>query len=184
MFPYRFHITNAVSVICECGLHFNNAQYYTQENYDMCFDTKRILLDYAIKDKFQEVYHHCSNQYGLKTTGSLYIELPTAYISHRHLTQCPWRDMAVILIFELFLGLVSWALPAKLLSGECHDTFFLWQVNIGSGNGLVSPAIITWLWCFFPGFDRFIPGFDRFIPGFDRFIPASIPVTGTLPPTI
>ena len=37
---------------------------------------------------------------------------------------------------------------------------------------------------FFPGFDRFIPGFDRFIPGFDRFIPASIPVTGTLPPTI
>ena len=45
-------------------------------------------------------------------------------------------------------------------------------------------AIITWLRCFFPGFDRFIPGFDRFIPGFDRFIPASIPVTGTLPPTI
>ena len=44
--------------------------------------------------------------------------------------------------------------------------------------------IITWLRCFFPGFDRFIPGFDRFIPGFDRFIPASIPVTGTLPPTI
>ena len=44
--------------------------------------------------------------------------------------------------------------------------------------------IITWLWCFFPGFDRFIPGFDRFIPGFDRFIPASIPDTGTLPPTI
>ena len=42
--------------------------------------------------------------------------------------------------------------------------------------------IITWLRCFFPGFDRFIPGFDRFIPGFDRFIPASIPVTGTLPP--
>ena len=37
---------------------------------------------------------------------------------------------------------------------------------------------------FFPDFDRFIPGFDRFIPGFDRFIPASIPVTGTLPPTI
>ena len=46
---------------------------------------------------------------------------------------------------------------------------------------LLSP-IITWVWCFFPGFDRFIPGFDRFIPGFDRFIPASIPVTGTLPP--
>ena len=44
--------------------------------------------------------------------------------------------------------------------------------------------IITWLRCFFPGFDRFIPGFDRFIPDFDRFIPASIPVTGTLPPTI
>ena len=43
-------------------------------------------------------------------------------------------------------------------------------------------TIITWLRCFFPGFDRFIPGFDRFIPGFDRFIPASIPVTGTLPP--
>ena len=38
--------------------------------------------------------------------------------------------------------------------------------------------VITWLRCFFPGFDRFIPGFDIFIPGFDRFIPASIPVTG------
>ena len=38
-------------------------------------------------------------------------------------------------------------------------------------------GIITWLRCFFPGFDRFIAGFDRFIP-------ASIPVTGTLPPTI
>ena len=46
-------------------------------------------------------------------------------------------------------------------------------------NGIL--LIITWLWCFFPGFDRFIPGFDRFIPGFDRFIPATIPVTGTLP---
>ena len=48
----------------------------------------------------------------------------------------------------------------------------------------VLTGIITWLLCFFPSFDRFIPGFDRFIPGFGRFIPASIPVTGTLPPTI
>ena len=39
--------------------------------------------------------------------------------------------------------------------------------------------IITWLLCFFLGFDTFIPGFDRFIPRFDRFIPASIPVTRT-----
>ena len=37
---------------------------------------------------------------------------------------------------------------------------------------------------FFPGFDRLIPRFDIFIPGFDRLIPASIPVTGTFPPTI
>ena len=48
-------------------------------------------------------------------------------------------------------------------------------------NGNTILPIITWLLCFFPGFDRFIPGFDRFIPGFDRFIPASIPVAGTLP---
>ena len=53
-----------------------------------------------------------------------------------------------------------------------------WQLS----NQRTKPAIITWLRCFFPGFDRFIPGFDRFIPGFDRFIPASIPVTGSLPP--
>ena len=44
--------------------------------------------------------------------------------------------------------------------------------------------IITWVWCFFPGFDRFTPGFDRSIPGFDRFMLASIPVTGILPYTI
>ena len=60
-------------------------------------------------------------------------------------------------------------LLSSLLFSTAHST--LW-------------SIITWLRCFFPGFDRFIPGFDRFIPGFDRFIPASIPVTGTLPPTI
>ena len=67
------------------------------------------------------------------------------------------------------------AIPARpWLSCEISVTYVPWCIA-GYYNMIV---------VFFSGFDRFIPGFDRFIPGFDRFIPASIPVTGTLPPTI
>ena len=65
-----------------------------------------------------------------------------------------------------------------------HETHYTWRLSLihEAHYICVLPLIITWLRCFFLGFDRFIPGFDRFIPGFNRFIPASIPVTGTLPP--
>ena len=65
--------------------------------------------------------------------------------------------------------------------GSTYNRVYIWCCKYGENRCCERYAIITWLLCFFPGFDRFIPGFDRFISGFDRFIPASIPVAGTLP---
>ena len=52
---------------------------------------------------------------------------------------------------------------------QVHPLFY-WNAATCNNHNNELRHIITWLRCFFPGFDRFIP--------------ASIPVTGTLPHTI
>ena len=39
--------------------------------------------------------------------------------------------------WKTWYGWSSWAPIVKLLSGECHRIYLWWEVNIGSGNGLV-----------------------------------------------
>ena len=66
-------------------------------------------------------------------------------LTHRYevtgpkVTNCPLGDVAVILkvcISNSLYRMVAWVFTAKLLSGESNK-FHLWEVNIGSGKGLV-----------------------------------------------
>ena len=107
------------------------------------------------------------------------------FAGHTIFTACDVNSLQNINTVQCFYNTVNFlphpnnkhptASPWGLISDSLSSTVI--EVSY-----VISREIITWLRCFFPGFDRFIPGFDRFIPGFDRFIPASIPVTGTLPP--
>ena len=82
---------------------------------------------------------------------------------------------------------VGW--DVSMFPMDCWQPLLPWILAYLSINNI--SGIITWWWCFSPGFDGFIPAFDGFIPAFDRSIPAfdrsipaSIPITGQPPPKL